>query len=642
MCKLIYKPSSIFVATLASLLTMAMTTATLSAQANTIFRVTPAGTVANTGASWASPKDLQSAINAAVGGDEIWVAAGSYKPTQDPFGSTAPADPRNKTFTLKNGVKIYGGFFGNESTVAERYGSASTLSGDIGTAGDATDNAYHVLLSVSDAATTVLDGFTISGGNANGGTPITVETKTISSTSGGGMYNNSSSPTLTNLTFSNNKATFGGGIQNTNASPIISNALFSNNTASYGGVVGIDNASTITITNSTFISNSASTNGGAIYNDAVSLTITNTTFSTNTATSVGGGIYNKASAAPAIKNTILWANTAPSSPNIYNINSTAILTYSIVEGGYAGTGNSSSDPLFLNAALPAGADGVFRTADDGLSLQATSPAINLGTTTGAPTTDLTGYTRTGNPDAGAYEYINRCINPLAVNITPASTTLCQGASVFLSAISTPAASNRGAVLLDGSNDYMTITNPAPIAALTNSDFTIEAWVKTTSAARMAITSFGNVANGQGGLFFIQNGNLHFDVTGAAGPASTATVNNGAWHHVAVARTGTSLSYYIDGTANGTGTIAAMAGGTTYALIGSDTPFYTGSYFNGSIDDVRFWNIARNDISTYKNTVFATHTPTLFYNIILMKIVVQRLFRLLATRIPQVCSMAHHL
>ena len=57
-------------------------------------------------------KDLQTAINSASSGDAVWVKAGTYLPTRDPFGSTAPANNRDKTFTLKNGVKVYGGFAG--------------------------------------------------------------------------------------------------------------------------------------------------------------------------------------------------------------------------------------------------------------------------------------------------------------------------------------------------------------------------------------------------------------------------------------------------------------------------------------------------------------------------------------------------
>ncbi len=58
---------------------------------------------------------------------------------------------------------------------------------------------------------TVLSGFTITGGN------------------GGGMYNLSSSPTVTNCTFSGNTASSGGGMFNANSSPTVTNCTFSGN-----------------------------------------------------------------------------------------------------------------------------------------------------------------------------------------------------------------------------------------------------------------------------------------------------------------------------------------------------------------------------------------------------------------------------
>ncbi len=94
---------------------------------------------------------------------------------------------------------------------------------------------------------------------------------------------------------------------------------------------------------------------------------------------------------------------------IFNDNSTPTVTYSIVQGigVYAGTGNLNTDPLFVNASNPAGADGIWRTADDGLQVSNCSPTILAGTPVGSSSLDIIGTTRnTTNPTMGAYENIN--------------------------------------------------------------------------------------------------------------------------------------------------------------------------------------------------------------------------------------------
>lgn len=133
--------------------------------ANIIY-VNANATGANSGASWTNAfTDLQSALNSTCPGiTQIWVAAGTYKPTSG-------AD-RNISFVMKNGLAIYGGFSGNgtETMLSQRNWTTNvtTLSGDIGTVGSATDNSYHVIFNnfTSGSPLTngaVLDGFTITG-----------------------------------------------------------------------------------------------------------------------------------------------------------------------------------------------------------------------------------------------------------------------------------------------------------------------------------------------------------------------------------------------------------------------------------------------------------------------------------------------
>lgn len=118
------------------------------------------------GSSWpAATGSLQGAIDAvaAAGGGQVWVAAGTYKPTSNPT-------DRDASFRMKNGVTIYGGFpAGGDPTLNNRNWQANPtiLSGDIDNDGTLSGNSYHIFANVGTANldnTAVLDGFTLKGG----------------------------------------------------------------------------------------------------------------------------------------------------------------------------------------------------------------------------------------------------------------------------------------------------------------------------------------------------------------------------------------------------------------------------------------------------------------------------------------------
>ena len=237
---------------------------------------------ANDGSVWADAfTDLQDALSAATRGDEIWVAEGVYKPVV-PADSANVTDPeRGEPFQLKNGVSLYGGFAGNEASRDERdvliY--PTILSGDLlGNDTDnvdpdeprRSDNSWHVV-KAGDVdlggvdSTTVLDGFTITGGNANGLFP---------DDEGGGMYNSGSSPTVRNCTFSGNAAADnGGGMSNDASSPTVTNCTFTGNTAADNGGGMSNSLSSPTVTNCTFSGNTAATDGGGMFNGSGSSSI---------------------------------------------------------------------------------------------------------------------------------------------------------------------------------------------------------------------------------------------------------------------------------------------------------------------------------------------------------------------------------
>lgn len=284
----------------------------------------------NNGSSWINAyTDLQTALANAISNDQIRVAQGTYKPTN--------GTDRTVSFQLKNNVELYGGYGGfaelnPDGRNVDLY--ETILSGDIGAIGDNSDNSYHVLYHPSGTnldPTAILDGFTITAGNAN------VHGSTGNSC-GGGMYNEASSPTVNKCTFITNDAYWGGGaMYNKNSgspavtnctftdnyayqwsgamyneassSPTVTNCTFTNNLSAHGAAMNNRNSSNAAVTNCTFTNNNATSYAGAIDNYKSASTITDCVFADNTAGFRGGAMFNWESA-PAITNCKFTNNIA--------------------------------------------------------------------------------------------------------------------------------------------------------------------------------------------------------------------------------------------------------------------------------------------------------------------------------------------
>ena len=264
--------------------------------------ITPAASAT----SWAaSTTSLQGAIDyvAANGGGQVWVAAGVYKPT-----TTTGPDSRTISFSMKNGVAIYGGFAGNETNISQRPAinpvsgnpSGSTLSGEIGDPASTTDNSYHVISNSAGLTnSSLLDGFVITGSNANG--------DLFPQNFGGGVFNRSESmqvcsPGFRNCLFTGNSASAGGAMYNYGvsgqASPVLTNCVLQSNSATQGGAIYSQSASgqaNPVLTNCVLQSNSAA-QGGAMLNNGVggqaSPMLINCTLRGNSASQQGGAMYN--------------------------------------------------------------------------------------------------------------------------------------------------------------------------------------------------------------------------------------------------------------------------------------------------------------------------------------------------------------
>ena len=255
----------------------------------------------NDGSSWPNAyTSLQSALGASPC-TEVWVAAGTYLPTQ--------GTDRTISFVLKNGVSLYGGFAGTETQLSERDPNANPtyLSGDIGLPSVTSDNSQHVVVGSSTNSTAVLDGFTILFGFGD---------------SGGGMYNDGGSPSLTNVQFYGNSAAMGGGMFNVNgSSPILTNVVFDTNSArSQGGGMCNLSGSNPVLSEVYFQYNLAGLDGAGMFNEASSPSLTNVYFYSNKGGSFGwgGGMHNRGSSAPSLTHVQFHGNSAAMGGGMFN------------------------------------------------------------------------------------------------------------------------------------------------------------------------------------------------------------------------------------------------------------------------------------------------------------------------------------
>ncbi len=413
------------------------------------------------GTSWNSGfKDIQSAVDAAAAGGEIWVMAGTYTAISD----LAVA-------IMKSGVDLYGGFAGTESARGQRNWAANVSAIDgqnarccVYGAGNATFDGFTVtggdirvfgggIYNSGDALTVANcaflsngvpvgpGGVNAGGGMCNYGNSVAVTNCTFTqnyATNGAGICNSGNSLTVANCTFNQNHATTGGGIDNSGSSLTVANCTFSQNDAGGGGGIhSFGSSGSLTVTDCTFIHNSG-TDGGGIYDfgspltamnctfnhngatggggvylySTTSLTLVNCTFSQNHATQ-GGGIF-KVGDLLTVTNCILWGDTAGDGPEIYNSSSAPAMTFSCVQGDIAGAGNINADPHFV-------------APPENVRLQTGSPCIDTGTATGAPAADITGLARPQGKgvDMGAYEIPLSVVDPVppAISICAPNQTL---------------------------------------------------------------------------------------------------------------------------------------------------------------------------------------------------------------------------
>ena len=405
-----------------------------AAKAQTIHYVTPTGANPTTGNKWevtGNVKSLTAALEDAVAGDQIWLLGFEQITSADQL-YVAPADG----FTVKSGVKLYGGFHGTERTIDERialdkapyFAYRSVLSGDISrndvvdpnnqiypSNTTRSDNAKHVLSlnMIPDQASgnnntypTVVNGFTVIGGNATdfgGGIYI------FGDNTGGGAYQ------IEKCFLLNNYAAQGGGAiyvapavaKAATDSKIVDCVVYNNvagvrsGSKNLGG--GINIAGAGTIVNSSIFNNEG---GGVLLSSnakAVNLTIAR-----NTVMGIDGG---------EVYNSVIWGNSKVQNPKTSVFNSCASDNANVTGTGcisISSESNGANGPMFEAPSVLTSFDRDFDWKQNAyptwswgiLEGSALIDKGNDGAYTGLLATDLAGESRKSGKqvDIGAYEY----------------------------------------------------------------------------------------------------------------------------------------------------------------------------------------------------------------------------------------------
>lgn len=414
----------------------------LNSTAATIY-VNSSAVGSNNGTSWNNAyTNLQAALSNAIFGDQIWVATGTYKATT--------TNDENITFVMKNGVNLYGGFSGVETSINQRNinSNPTTLSGDIGALGDNSDNTNTIMRINNITSGLTIDGFRIISGRGTGCAGIALNNNTgiinvnncfffdnfggtsgaiflafqgnytvnvfncdfISNISVNGVIFTDDSNNNLNVSNCRFKGSVSGGITVLDflgGNLTVDKCIVTNNTATQTGLFLIDARSSAKISNTLFAGNSFS-ESAIIFSSStgVSQIMENVTISHNRKTDLINDFdstIDRANGSFQIYNSIIYQNTNP--PNNGQIRSGNTVSNCIVENGYStGTNILNVNPLFVNPNNLVSAP--FDCTNYDYKLQNNSQSINYGNNSFVTTSqDLENNARIQqtNVDLGAYE-----------------------------------------------------------------------------------------------------------------------------------------------------------------------------------------------------------------------------------------------
>lgn len=258
------------------------------------------------GASWSSAySELSGAlafVDSLDGRTSVWVRGGTYRPV---------GDGRAATFVVREGVSLLGGFSGTEtSTDRDPALNPTLLTGDIGTPGDSTDNAYNVVTvrAVEAADSALVDGVVVTDG--------VDDEQTLLAPDGGGLTCMDADLSVRRTAFEANYGLGGGGVGSLRCRVAMFDVSFRGNRSAYGAA-GLDaGLGTIAVERATFERNRAESGPGGAYFNGATYILTDSRLTANETTgagaNVGGGGLRVAAGSGRVARVVFERNRAQS------------------------------------------------------------------------------------------------------------------------------------------------------------------------------------------------------------------------------------------------------------------------------------------------------------------------------------------
>ena len=215
------------------------------------------------------------------------------------------------------------------------------------------------------------------------------------------------------------------------------------------------------------------------------------------------------------------------------------------------------------------------------------------TTFTPPSAPLTAITNTSLLTCQSNRFVDNSTNNFTVSLTGTSTSVQRFSPFSMGSAYTPSVIG-GSGYFNGTADYLSLPTSSVFTFGTNS-FTLECWIYAAAYNGMILDNWATSPSytvNQWQLYITNTGIIQFlyaTSSSAYATIGTGTILTNTWNHIAVTRSGTTVTTYINGVSSGSGTVGTNVGVSGANTIGRQISGATAYYFTGYMSNVRVVN-----------------------------------------------------